>query len=137
MEDTGKQDKTLKILRKVARVLSIFIIIIALFILFGNLFSDETDIVEEVHWLEYLTIGFMLLCALSLALAWRWEILAGALNIGLFVIVNFLYWLVNDRLFPLPAFLTLGIAIIPGIIFLILGFSDKRTAGKEIQQQTV
>ena len=132
MENTGKKGKTIKIFRIVARVLSIFIIIVALFILFGNLFDDETEIVEEVHWLEYLTVGIMFLCALSLALAWRWEILAGALNISFFVIVNFLYWLVNDQLFPLPAFLTLGMVIIPGIIFLVLGFLEKRTAGKEI-----
>jgi hypothetical protein len=135
MEDTGKKDKTLKILRKAARGLSIFIILIALFILFGNIFGDETEIVEEVHWLEYLTVGIMFLCALSLALAWCWEILAGALNIGFFVIVNFLYWLVNDRLFPLPAFLTLGIAIIPGIIFLALGIIDKKSVGEQPKQQ--
>lgn len=137
MEDTGKKDKTLKILRKVAKVLSIFLIIIALFIFFGNVFGEEPAgvEVEVTNWIEYLMPVSMFLSIISLALAWRWEILAGALNIGFFAINYYLYWLVNDRLFPLPAFLTLGIAIIPGILFLILGFSEKKTAGKEIQQQ--
>ena len=135
MDDTGKQRTGLKILRKVARILSIIIIVIGLFIAFGNAFADDPNLVEEILWTEYLTLGMMFLCILSLALAWRWEILAGALNIGFFVIVNYLYWLVNDRLFPLPAFLTLGIAIIPGIIFLILGLLDRSSASQETREQ--
>jgi hypothetical protein len=126
MAEIGKQKKGINILRKAARIFSIILIIISLIMLFGNIFGEDTAGVEVTNQIEYLMPISMFLSVFSLALAWRWEILAGALNIGLYLINYYLYWLVNDRLFPFGAFLILGIAVIPGIIFLILGFSDKK-----------
>jgi hypothetical protein len=61
----------------------------------------------------------MVLCVASLGLSWRWEVLGGILNI-VFYLLNLLgYWIINNRFLPAGVTATLGLAIVPGILFLI------------------
>ena len=61
----------------------------------------------------------MALCVASLGLCWRWEFLGGLLNI-LFYLLNFLgYWIIRGRFLPVGVAATFGLAIVPGILFLI------------------
>ena len=104
-------------IKKVARIWSIVIIVFALLILIGEVVSPHTE--ADYPWVENLMPISMFLSVLSLGLAWRWELLGGALNIGFYVVNLLLYWAVNSEFLHLAAVLILGLAIVPGILFLV------------------
>jgi len=104
-------------IKKVARIWSIVIIVFALLILIGEVVSPHTE--ADYPWVENLMPISMFLSVLSLGLAWRWELLGGALNIGFYVVNLLLYWAVNGEFLHLAVVLILGLAIVPGILFLV------------------
>jgi hypothetical protein len=117
MSNQTSNDPPTVAIKKVARIWSIVIIVFALLILIGEVVSPHTE--ADYPWVENLMPISMLLSVLSLGLAWRWELLGGALNIGFYVVNFILYWAVNGEVLHLAAVLILGLAIVPGILFLV------------------
>ena len=117
MSNQTSKDPPTAAIKKVARIWSIVIIVFGLLILIGEVVSPHTE--ADYPWVENLMPISMFLSVLSLGLAWRWELLGGALNIGFYVVNLLLYWAVNGEFLHLAVVLILGLAIVPGILFLV------------------
>ena len=118
-ESTG--DGGVSKIRRIARILSIVVILFALFMLISHVFFDDVEAGVEVEIKKYEMLGpiFMFISVFSLGLAWRWELLGGVLNILFFIFFYVSYWAVNNQPLPLRAVPILGLAIVPGILFLV------------------
>jgi hypothetical protein len=117
MSNQKSKDTPTVAIKKVARVWSIVIIVLALLILVVEVVSPPTE--TDYPWVENLMPISMFLSVFSLGLAWRWELLGGALNVGFYVVNFIIYWAVNGEFMHLAAVLFLGVAIVPGILFLV------------------
>jgi hypothetical protein len=104
-------------LQRVARIWSVFIFLITLLVVIGEVAFPHTG--EAYPLIENLMPISMLISIASLGLAWKWELLAGVLNILFFFATFILYWVINARPFPLKGLAPLSLAVIPGILFII------------------
>lgn len=113
------QDKKVTItpLQRVARIWSVVIFVFALIILVGEIAFPHPG--EDYPPIENLLPILMLLSVASLGLAWKWELLAGVLNVLFFLGNYFLYWVINERPLPYVGLAPLSLAVIPGILFII------------------
>lgn len=125
MNDQTKSRRSIVILRRVARVWSIVVIAFTLVIVFGEIAFPHTE--ADVPFVEYLMPVSMFVSVLGLVLAWWREALGGAINIGFFLVNLIIYYIVNDRFFPIRGLAPLSLAIVPGIMYLICWFADRDT----------
>jgi hypothetical protein len=125
MNDQINSRQSIKILRRIARVWSIVVIAFTLVIAIGEIAFPHTE--ADVPFLEFLMPVSMFISVLGLLIAWRWEALGGGINIGFFLANLLLYYIVNDRFFPIQFLSILSLAIVPGILFLICWFADRDT----------
>ncbi len=110
-------DRT-KPLRRIARAWSGLLMIITAIIFVSHIIWPDTE-PGSYPPVENLLPLAMVLSVASLGLAWRWELLGGMLNV-VFYLLNLLgYWIIRGRFFPLGAVAILGLAIIPGILFVV------------------
>ncbi len=116
---TDKADILTKRTRLIARILSILIIVFTLIMAVAHLVSPDPYEVEYPP-IENLLPALMVLSVLGLGIAWRWEGVGGAINLGFFLANLVLYWVIRGEFFPLRGLLPLSVAIIPGILFLIV-----------------
>jgi hypothetical protein len=130
-------DRATKRIRWIARIWGTLILVIALFILIGSVWSQittgETDpyAAEGYPLIENLPPLFALLSGLGLGLAWRWEGLGGAIAVifnlaGLPVLL--MHWPITRdfaRYLIAPYGIWIAIAI-PGILFLICWWRSKK-----------
>jgi hypothetical protein len=117
-----------KRLRLVARILSVFIIAFALFMLIMHILFPE-PIVEDYPPIENLLPILMMFSVLSLALAWRWEAFGGAISLVFFLIVLGLFWAIRGYFFPLSVLINFSPLPVTAMLFLYLGWSRKRGKG--------
>ena len=129
-------DRTTKRIRWIARIWSIVLVVIVLFILAGIVSSWVTgaeadpNAVEDYPPIENLPPLLALLSVLGLVHAWRWEGLGGAIAIlfnlaGLPVLL--IHWPIADN-FPFSLFAPYGVWMmiaIPGVLFLICWWRSK------------
>jgi len=116
IEDSG--DRVTKWIRRVARIWSLVIIGIALVVIIAHAVVPEAGGVEYPPSENLLPLA-MCLSVAGLGVAWRWEGLGGAINVGFFVASVGLYWLLRGRFFPLRGVAILSLAIVPGVLFLV------------------
>ena len=131
MNETAAQAKRdQKWIRLAARIWSAPIILFVLYFALGSIWSWITNgaadphAVQEITWLESLTLIFFGLSGLGLALAWRWEKSGGL--VSLFCTAGVYLTLLVQGLttgdfsrFMIPALMAILI-LIPGILFLIV-----------------
>ncbi|MCJ7625245.1 MAG: hypothetical protein MUO76_17245 [Anaerolineaceae bacterium] len=125
MNDQINSRRSIKTLRRVARVWSIVVIAFTLLIAIGEIAFPHTE--ADVPFLEYLMPVSMFVSVLGLLIAWWREALGGGINIGFFLANIIIYYVVNDRFFPVRGLAILSLAIVPGILFLICWFADGDT----------
>jgi len=66
----------------------------------------------------------LILSVLGLGLAWRWEGLGGAINIGFFLAnVAVHFWMISPRPYPYPIAIALPT---PGILFLVCWWISRK-----------
>lgn len=94
-------------------------------IVFGEIAFPHTE--ADVPFVEYLMPVSMFVSVLGLVLAWWREALGGAINIGFFLVNVLIYYIVNDRFFPIRGLAPLSLAIVPGVMYLICWFADRDT----------
>ena len=75
--------------------------------------------------IENLLPVVMFSSVLGLPLAWRWEGIGGALNVGLFLVHLGLYWIIRGKFFPLRALWILSPVVVPGVLFLVCWWRTK------------
>lgn len=125
-----------KWLRLVARIWSAPIILITFFIALGNLWSSLTNggtnpyVVEETTFFEALPPTLMLISAIGLALAWRWETFGGGFSLfftaAVFIVLLLQGRAAADSVSELIPFLLALVILIPGILFLLYGLKTKK-----------
>ena len=119
------EDRVTKRIRLIARIWGIVIIVFTLIMLAGYAWNWVTTGKADPHAVEgyppseNLLPLAMCLSVAGLGIAWRWEGLGGAINIGFFLVNLGLYWLLRGRFFPLSALAILSLAIVPGVLFLV------------------
>jgi len=122
-------DLSVKWMRRIARVLSLLIIGIALVMLVGHLVAPE-PMEEDYPPIENLLPLIMLLSVLGLGLAWRREGLGGAISLGFFALHLALFWAIRGKFFPLGALLTFSPLIICGVLFVACWWISRRSVGR-------
>ena len=112
-----RTDSTTYWIRRIARVLSVPIIVVALLTLIGHIVVPEPTVADYAP-IENLLPVIMFLSVLGLGIAWRWEGLGGALSVGFFLLQLALFWAIRGRFFPLQALLLLLPVPLTGVLFL-------------------
>lgn len=117
-------------LRWIARIWSIIIILFTLIMLIGyavnwvqNGTADPHNM-EDYPPIENLIPLTLILSVLGLGIAWRWEGLGGAINIG-FYLTNLAvrFWMISSRPYPYPIAIAL---LTPGILFLVCWWISRK-----------
>ena len=140
MTNTNHQDdRAAKWLRRIARLISIPLILYAFLLFVGYAWSWITTGVPDPHaaedypFIENLPPWFMFIAIVGLAMAWRWEKIGGIVNLVfclLTVPVLFIHWpLSGDARYLMPYILLLIISF-PGILFLLSWQRSKKTVSK-------
>lgn len=111
-------DRTVKWLRRIARVLSLLILAVALFVIVGHLVAPEPT-EADYPFIENLLLLVMALSIAGLGLAWRWEGVGSAITLGFFVLHLALYWAIRGRFFPLSMLPVLSPIFVTGLLFLV------------------
>ena len=110
------KENQLKIMKWTARILSLIIILLGLpfYLGYGNPlpFADANYTALDNLWLMVFPIMFI-----GLVIGWKWEKLAGFL-----IVVSLGIGLVIAKGIMIPML----ISLIPGILYLIVGYSKKR-----------
>ena len=122
VDDGG--DRTTKRIRSVARIWSLVIIGITLVVLVAYVVVPDPDATDypPIENLFPLAMG---LSVVGLGVAWRWEGLGEAINIGFFLVNLVLYWFIRGIFFPLGGVAILSLTIVPGIMFLVCWWRSK------------
>ena len=110
-------------LRRIARIWSIVIIVFTLIMLIDCAVNwVKTGTVDPHAMKDYppaenLIPPTLILSVLGLGIAWRWEGLGGAINIGFFLAnVAVHFWVISPR--PYPYLVAISLPT-PGILFLV------------------
>ena len=124
MDDSNSNyERKTNIIRKIARIWSIVIIALVLFIFVAEIigtFVPDQSMNEPYPWYENLIPMSMVLSVVGLAIAWRWEGFGSVLCI-LFIIATYVMYVAfvrSDRGVYIVPIILLPI-LIPGILFLI------------------
>jgi hypothetical protein len=124
MVETAKpQDKT-NLVRRLARLWSAIVIFTTVFVVIQNLRDPQQYLSNGRAVISVITLT-LLVSVFGLALAWRWELLGGFVNLGFFLLSLILYWIVNGELPPLDSLALMLLLIIPGILFLLSARREK------------
>jgi hypothetical protein len=137
VNDVG--DRATKWIRWIARIWGTLIIAVALLVLIGyasNLVTSgaaDPYAVEDYPPMENLPPLFILLSALGLGIAWRWEGIGGAMAVFFQLAalpVLFIYWPITQdfhRYLVAPYGISVMVAI-PGILFLVCWWRSRRAS---------
>lgn len=128
--DEHEKKENVTTLRRVARVWSVILFLVTLLVVIGEVAFPHTG--EDYPPIENLLPISMLLSVASLGLAWKWELLAGVLNILFFLANYILYWVINARPFPFRGLAPLSLAVIPGILFIIAWWRSRSVDNSEM-----
>jgi hypothetical protein len=123
MEETSSTQDSTNSLRRLARLWSAAVIIATLFVGFQNLREPLQYIPDDMAKTTLVTLT-LLLSVFGLALAWRWELLGGSVNLFFFLLSVILYWLVNGEFLHLSSLALMSLLIVPGILFLVSAQRD-------------
>lgn len=119
MANTGHgADRTTKWIRWIARVWSIVIIAFTLVMIIGHAGGPD-PYATDYPPIENLLPVLMCVSVAGLGVAWRWEGLGGAINVGFFLANLGLYWVIRGKFMPLREGAILSLALVPGILFLV------------------
>ena len=117
-----------KVIRWIARIWGTVIVVYSLLMLIGYGWNWVTTgvadphVVEDVPPIEYLGLALVVLGALALGIAWRWERLGGAIVVVsqlLFLTLHLIQGpIILDPHFVVPCLISITI-VTPGILFLV------------------
>ena len=133
MDDSNSNyERTTNLIRKIARIWSIVIIALTLFILIAEIigtFVPVQSMNEPYPWYENLIPLSLVLSVVGLTIAWRWEGFGSVLCV-FFVIATYVMYLAfvrSDRGIYIVPIILLPI-LIPGILFLVSWLRSDRVS---------
>ena len=123
--------------RWVARIWGSLIVVYTLIMLIGYGWNWVTTgvadphVVEDVSTITYVGLALMVLGALALGIAWRWEKLGGTITVAsqfVFFTLHLIEGQVRlDHHFVVPCLMSIIVAI-PGILFLVCWWRSRKRA---------
>jgi len=126
-----------KWIRWVARIWGSLIVVYTLIMLIGYGWNWVTTgvadphVVEDVSTITYVGLALMVLGALALGIAWRWEKLGGTITVAsqfVFFTLHLIEGPVRlDPHFVVPCLMSIIVAI-PGILFLVCWWRSRKRA---------
>jgi hypothetical protein len=126
-----------KWIRWVARIWGALIVIYALIMLIGYGWNWVTTgvadpyVVEDVSLITYLGLAFIVLGALALGIAWRWERLGGTITVAsqlVFLTLSLIEGPISlNPHFIVPCLMSITVAT-PGILFLVCWSQSRKRA---------
>ena len=135
-ETTSSLDRQQKWIRWVARIWSAPIILFVVYFALGSIWTSLTNTsadpyaVDKATLLESLTLFFIAISALGLALAWRWEKFGGIFSLvctaGVYLTLLVMGLTTGEFARILIPSLMASFVLIPGILFLITGIRTSR-----------
>ena len=130
-------DRATKWTRWVARMWGAFIVVYVLLMFIGYGWNWVTTgvadphVVEDVPLVTYVGLALMVLGALALGIAWRWERLGGTITVasqlGFFTLHLIEGPVRLDPHFVVPCLMSIIVAI-PGILFLVCWWRSRKRA---------
>ena len=119
MANTGDgADRTIRRIRRIARIWGTVIIGITLVIIIAHVVVPDTNATDYPPSENLLPLA-MCLSVAGLGVAWRWEGLGGAINVGFFLANLGLYRVLRGKFLPLRAVAIFSLVLIPGMLFLV------------------
>jgi hypothetical protein len=130
-------DRAAQTIRWVARIWGALIVVYALLMLIGYGWNWVTNgvadphVVEDVPLVTYVGLALMVLGAFALGIAWRWEMLGGAIAVVsqlVFLTLSLIEGPISlDPNFVVPCLMSITIAI-PGVLFLVCWWRSRKRA---------
>lgn len=130
-------DRATKWIRWVARIWGALIVVYVLLMLIGYGWNWVTTgvadphAVEDVPLITYVGLALMVLGALALGIAWRWERLGGTITVSSQLVFFTLHLIEGparlDPHFVVPCLMSIIVAI-PGILFLVCWWRSRKRA---------
>jgi hypothetical protein len=115
---------TTALLRRIARISSVVLIGLTLFVLVGFLTTPDPYAVDYDP-IENILPLTMSLSVFALAIAWRWEGIGSALSLALFILVIILDWIIRGSFFPLRGLLIFLPLPATALLFLVCWFRSR------------
>jgi hypothetical protein len=123
--DSSKTDLIARNLRRVARVWSILVWLLALIIVIGTRITPSTSNLIN-YPLDILIPICLLISLIGLGIAFHWEGWGVLVNIGFYLAVPLLYWLLHQEWIHISIMVGLSPVILPGVLFLVAWCLCKR-----------
>ena len=118
------QSKIALQIRKVARVWSVLVFVLAIILIIGTRFRPTTD--QGNTPLDILIPISLMFSMVGLVIAWRWEGWGSLINILFYLAVVPLYWLLHQEWLHLSILVALSPVILPGVLFAVAWFLDRK-----------
>jgi len=112
-------------MRGVARVWSVLVWLLALILLVGTRNSPSTSNLVNTP-LDILIPIALLISLIGLGTAWRWEGWGAVINIGFYLAILPLYWLLHREWIHFSIVVGLSPVILPGVLFGVAWFLSKK-----------
>jgi hypothetical protein len=112
-------------IRGVARVWSALVWLLALILLVGTRNSPSTSNLVNSP-LDILIPISLLISLIGLGIAWRWEGWGVVINIGFYLAILPLYWLIHQEWIHISILVGLSPVILPGVLFGVAWFLSKK-----------
>jgi len=123
--DSSKTSLIAKNLRRVARVWSILVWLLALILVIGTRNSPSTSNLVNTP-LDILIPISLLISLIGLGIAWRWEGWGVVINIGFYLAILPLYWLLHREWIHISIMVGLSPVILPGVLYGVAWFLSKK-----------
>lgn len=114
-------EKKLNTIRWVARIWSLLPVVFAL----GHLFEDDTNIVSEILFTDYMLLSLLAIYVIGLVIAWKWDLIGGLISAITFLVFIVLFAIFVDANFMAYVVFLLG-AFPPALLFAYYGWSKKK-----------
>jgi len=121
---TKAYDQSTKLIRRIARILSLVILGIAGLVLLGHLLVPETN-AADYPFVENFLPAILGISILGLAIAWLWEGTGGAISVGFFMLHLAVYWAIRGYFFPIRVLVVFSPIFITGVLFLVYWWKSR------------
>jgi hypothetical protein len=115
-------------IRWVARIWSLLLLAIALILVGRNIFAPAPEATQFAEGDNLIPVS-LLISVLGLLIAWRWEGLGAAINLGFFFANYLINWIYHHDILNFGLVFALSPVILPGILFLVAWLRVRKERG--------
>ena len=116
-------------IRGVARIWSVLVWLLALILVIGSRTGSPTTGIGNAP-LDILIPVCLFISLIGLGIAWRWEGWGVLINIGFYLSVLPLYWLLHGEWIHISIMVGLSPVVLPGVLFGVTWLLSRRLSNK-------